>query len=50
VELIAIFAELGISPAARAENLSLAQFAKITAGISAKIAEDPARHKHLTVT
>jgi 16S rRNA (adenine1518-N6/adenine1519-N6)-dimethyltransferase len=50
VELIAIFAELGISPAARAENLSLAQFAKITAGISAKIAEDPARHKSLNVT
>jgi 16S rRNA (adenine1518-N6/adenine1519-N6)-dimethyltransferase len=50
VELIDIFAELGISPAARAENLSLAQFAKITAKISDKIGEDPARHKSLNLT
>lgn len=50
VELIAIFAELGISPAARAENLSLAQFAKITAKISAKIAEDQSQHKSLNLT
>lgn len=47
VELISIFADLGISPAARAENLSLAQFAKIASRIAAKIAEDPARHKDL---
>jgi 16S rRNA (adenine1518-N6/adenine1519-N6)-dimethyltransferase len=44
-ELIAIFADLGISPAARAENLSLPQFAKITA----KVAEELTRRKQLNL-
>ena len=33
-EIIAVFADLGISPSARAENLSLAQFAKIAQALA----------------
>jgi len=41
-ELIAVFAELGISPAARAENLSLTQFAKISADLAKHTSLNPA--------
>jgi 16S rRNA (adenine1518-N6/adenine1519-N6)-dimethyltransferase len=37
VELIKIFAGVGISPAARAENLSLAQFAKLSHALAAAL-------------
>ncbi|MBS1993187.1 MAG: ribosomal RNA small subunit methyltransferase A [Cyanobacteria bacterium SZAS LIN-3] len=40
-EIIALFAELGISPSARAENLSLPQFAKISQAL--------AMHKSLSI-
>ncbi len=42
-QLISAFAELGVSPAARAENLSLSQFAKIAESLAAKMSENETR-------
>jgi 16S rRNA (adenine1518-N6/adenine1519-N6)-dimethyltransferase len=50
VEIITIFADLGISPSARAENLSLAQFAKISAAFAARMSQDPAMQESLNLT
>ncbi len=48
-ELIAIFASVGISPAARAENLSLAQFTKIADALAEKFPQNFAKDESLNL-